>query len=220
MNYVEKSGKTVEDAITNALVEMGMTSDEVTVEVIDEGAKGLLSIFSKKLATVRVYRKNNLDQVAKKFLNDVFENMNIAVNIDTQISDNSLDIHLSGNKMGVLIGKRGQTLDSLQYLVSLVVNKASDSFIRVKLDTENYRDKRKETLKKLSMNLAKKAKKTNRKQKLEPMSPNERRIIHSTLQDVGGVSTFSEGNEPYRRVVIAPTNNKNFKRKPKKKSEK
>ncbi len=209
MKYVEKQGKTVEIAITDALVEMGLTSDKVVVEVIDEGPKGIFKLFSSKKATVRVYKKINLESIAKKFLEDVFANMNVSVEIETSLNENDLDILLSGDSMGLLIGKRGQTLDSLQYLVSLVVNKASDSYIRVKLDTENYRGKRKETLEKLSYSIAKKVKKTNRKQFLEPMNPNDRRIIHSTLQNFNGVSTFSEGNEPFRKVVIVPSSKAN-----------
>ncbi len=238
MKYIEKEGRTVEDAITNALVEMGVTSDQVVVEVIDEGAKGLFSMFSKKQAKVKVFRKENLDNVARKFLEDVFRDMNLVVDIDTSLNDNNLDIHLKGESMGLLIGKRGQTLDALQYLVSLVVNKASASYVRVKIDTENYRGKRKETLENLAFGLAKKARKTGRKQFLEPMNPNDRRIIHSTLQNFNGVSTSSEGNEPFRKVVIVPKNNnskqnnknnrnnnnknnknKNYNRRPKKKSE-
>ncbi len=211
MKYIEKQGKTVEDAITNALVEMGLTSDQVVVEVINEGAKGLFGLFSKKQATVRVFRKENLDNVARKFLEDVFRDMGLVVDIKTSLNENNLDIHLSGDSMGLLIGKRGQTLDSLQYLVSLVVNKASDSYIRVKLDTENYRGKRKETLEKLAFGIAKKARKTGKKQFLEPMNPNDRRIIHSTLQSFNGVSTTSEGNEPFRKVVVVPENNKGGK---------
>ncbi len=209
MKYVEKQGKTVEIAITDALVEMGLTSDKVVVEVIDEGPKGIFKLFSGKKATVRVYKKINLESIAKKFLEDVFANMNVSVDIETSLNENDLDILLSGGNMGLLIGKRGQTLDSLQYLVSLVVNKASDSYIRVKLDTENYRGKRKETLEKLSYSIAKKVKKTNRKQFLEPMNPNDRRIIHSTLQGFNGVTTFSEGNEPFRKVVIVPSSKAN-----------
>ncbi len=209
MKYVEKQGKTVEIAITDALVEMGLTSDKVVVEVIDEGPKGIFKLFSSKKATVRVYKKVNLESIAKKFLEDVFENMKVSVEIETSLNENDLEILLSGKSMGLLIGKRGQTLDSLQYLVSLVVNKASDSYVRVKLDTENYRGKRKETLEKLSYSIAKKVKKTNRKQFLEPMNPNDRRIIHSTLQNFNGVTTFSEGNEPFRKVVIVPSSKSN-----------
>lgn len=206
MKYVEKQAKTVEDAITEALVEMGATSDQVTVEVIEKGPSGLMSIFSSKLAKVRVYKKINVEQVAYDFLEEVFQKMNIEVNIQVTLDDhNNMTVDLSGPSMGVLIGKRGQTLDSLQYLVSLVVNKEADSYMRVKLDTENYRDRRKETLETLAKNLAHKVKITKKKFILEPMNPYERRIIHSTLQNNKNVETHSEGDEPYRKVVITPS---------------
>ncbi|PKM57623.1 MAG: DNA-binding protein [Firmicutes bacterium HGW-Firmicutes-3] len=206
MKYVEKQAKTVEDAITEALVEMGATSDQVTVEVIEKGPSGLMSIFSNKLAKVRVYKKINVEQVAYEFLEEVFQKMNIEVNIHVTLDEhNNMTVDLSGPSMGVLIGKRGQTLDSLQYLVSLVVNKEADSYMRVKLDTENYRDRRKETLETLAKNLAHKVKITKKKFILEPMNPYERRIIHSTLQNNKSVETHSEGDEPYRKVVITPS---------------
>ncbi|PKM54413.1 Protein jag [Petrocella atlantisensis] len=206
MRYVEKQAKTVEDAITEALVEMGATSDQVTVEVIEKGPSGLMSIFSSKLAKVRVYKKINVEQVAYDFLEEVFQKMNIEVSIQVSLDEhNNMTIDLSGPSMGVLIGKRGQTLDSLQYLVSLVVNKEADSYMRVKLDTENYRDRRKETLETLAKNLAHKVKITKKKFILEPMNPYERRIIHSTLQNNKNVETHSEGDEPYRKVVITPS---------------
>lgn len=205
MKYVEKQAKTVEDAITEALVEMGATSDQVTVEVLEKGPKGLMSIFSSKKAIVRVYKKMNPERTAVDFLTNIFEKMSMEVKIDVTLDDhNNMGINLSGPGMGVLIGKRGQTLDSLQYLVSLVVNKETDSYIRIKLDTENYRNRRKDTLETLAKNLAHKVKATHKKFTLEPMNPYERRIIHSTLQNNKNVETHSEGDEPYRKVVITP----------------
>lgn len=212
MKYIEKQAKTVEDAITEALVEMGTTSDNVTVEVIQKGPSGLMKLFSKKVAIVRVYKKVSIEQVAEDFLNDVFDKMKMNVTIKI-VLDNSknMSIDLSGVSMGVLIGKRGQTLDSLQYLVSLVVNREADSYVRIKLDTENYRARRKETLENLSKNLAHKVKTTRKKFTLEPMNPYERRIIHSTLQNNRFVDTHSEGDEPYRKVVITPSKKGNYK---------
>lgn len=206
---VEKRARTVDDAITEALVELGITSDQAIIEIIDKGSSGILSIFSSKQAVVRVSKKLSLSEIATQFLSDVFEKMNLEVTIDAQEEDgNILNIELSGPNMGVLIGKRGQTLDSLQYLVSLVVNKESDQFVRVKLDTENYRLRRKETLETLAINLANKVKKTGKKFALEPMNPYERRIIHYTLQDNAFVETHSEGEEPYRKVIITPARKK------------
>ncbi len=212
MRYVEKEAKTVEDAITEALVEMGLTSDQVTVEVLEKGPTGLMSIFSSKLSKVRVYKKINLEDIAFDFLTDVFEKMKMTVKVDIKMDEqNNMSIDLSGPSMGVLIGKRGQTLDSLQYLVSLVVNKESESYVRIKLDTEDYRNRRKETLETLAKNLANKVKSTRKKFTLEPMNPYERRIIHSTLQNNKNVETHSEGEEPYRKVVITPAGKNNSK---------
>ncbi len=209
MNVVEKTGRTVEDAITEALIELGATSEEVEIEVLDKGPSGLFSIFSNKEAKVRVSKKSSLEDIAKSFLASVFEKMNMEVNVAVEVDDkNNMNIDLSGDNMGVLIGKRGQTLDSLQYLVSLVVNKESDHYIRIKLDTEEYRTRRKKTLETLAGNLANKVKKSGKKFTLEPMNPYERRIIHSTLQNNKFVTTHSEGDEPYRKVIIVPNRKK------------
>ena len=148
--------------------------------------------------------KRSLEEVARVFLNDVFQamNMEVVIAIKYNEAEKSMDIELSGYEMGVLIGKRGQTLDSLQYLVSLVVNKESEEYIHVKVDTENYRQRRKETLENLAKNIAYKVKRTKRSVSLEPMNPYERRIIHSALQNDKYVTTHSEGEEPFRRVVV------------------
>jgi spoIIIJ-associated protein len=154
----------------------------------------------------------DVEGVAKKFLNDVFAAMNIQVNIEAKYNDSlkSLDVDLSGEEMGVLIGKRGQTLDSLQYLISLVVNRGTGEYIRVKVDTENYRQRRKETLENLAKNISYKVKRTRRPVSLEPMNPYERRIIHAALQNDKYVTTHSEGDEPFRRVVVTPKRESNY----------
>ena len=146
---------------------------------------------------------------AEDFLKDVFKAMDMVVDIKVteNTEEKTMDIELSGEEMGVLIGKRGQTLDSLQYLVSLVVNKYSDEYIRVKIDTENYRERRKETLENLARNIAYKVKRTRKTVSLEPMNPYERRVIHSALQNDRYVTTHSEGEEPYRRVVVTLKDN-------------
>ena len=147
----------------------------------------------------------NAPTIAKEFLIEIFKTMNIIVNIDAKITDkNSLLINLEGDDIGVIIGKRGQTLDSLQYLTNLVVNKGEYAYMSVSLDTADYRKRRKQTLEQLAVNLAKKAKKTKRNVSLEPMNPYERRIIHGALQNDPNVKTYSEGNEPFRYVVISP----------------
>ncbi|MBQ6993559.1 MAG: protein jag [Lachnospiraceae bacterium] len=145
-----------------------------------------------------------VEDQTKKFLQDVFKAMNMTVTIDAKYkeADHTLEVELSGPEMGVLIGKRGQTLDSLQYLISLVVNKGTAEYIRVKVDTENYRQRRKETLENLAKNISYKVKRTKRPVSLEPMNPYERRIIHSALQNDKFVTTHSEGEEPFRRVVV------------------
>lgn len=203
MDYVERTGRTVEDAIMEALIQLGTTRDKVEIDVIEEGSKGILGLFGAKDAVVRVKKIADPKEIAETFLTDIFRNMGLYVHIDTRLEDNNqLSIDLSGENMGIIIGKRGSTLDSLQYLVSLVVNKHSKSYIRVKIDTESYRSRRKETLETLARNLAKKVKSTGKRVSLEPMNPFERRVIHSALQNDKFVETHSEGDEPYRRVII------------------
>ena len=207
MEYIEVTAKTVSEAITEACQKLGVTSDKLEYEVIDEGSSGFLGIGSKP-AIIKASQKVteiSLEDRAKNFLNDVFASMEMEVVINVIYDENekSMDIDLSGDEMGVLIGKRGQTLDSLQYLVSLVVNKGEPDYIRVKVDTENYRQRRKDTLENLAKNIAYKVKRTKRSVSLEPMNPYERRIIHSALQNDKYVVTHSEGDEPYRRVIVS-----------------
>lgn len=203
MDYIEVSAKTVNDAITEACQKLVVTSDKLEYIVVEEGSTGFLGIGAKP-AIIKARVKCSVSDNAKNFLNEVFEAMNLTVVIDVKYDEanRSMDIDLSGDEMGVLIGKRGQTLDSLQYLVSLVVNKDTEDYIRVKVDTENYRQRRKETLENLAKNIAYKVKRTKRPVSLEPMNPYERRIIHSALQNDKYVTTHSEGEEPFRRVVV------------------
>ena len=203
MEYIEISAKTVSDAITEACQKFGVTSNKLDYQVVEEGSAGFLGIGSTP-AVIKVAVKNSIEDNAKNFLNDVFAAMNMTVVVDVKYdeADKNMDIDLSGDDMGVLIGKRGQTLDSLQYLVSLVVNKESEDYIRVKVDTENYRQRRKETLENLAKNIAYKVKRTRRPVSLEPMNPYERRIIHAALQNDKYVTTHSEGEEPFRKVVV------------------
>ncbi|MCH5343252.1 MAG: protein jag [Acetatifactor sp.] len=203
MEFIEVSAKTVNDAITEACQKLGVTSDKLDYQVIDEGSSGFLGIGSKP-AVIKASKKCSLEDNVKSFLSDVFDAMKITVvvNVKYDEQERNVDIDLSGDEMGILIGKRGQTLDSLQYLVSLVVNKDTEDYIRVKVDTENYRQRRKETLENLAKNIAYKVKRTRKTVSLEPMNPYERRIIHSALQNDKYVTTHSEGDEPYRRVVV------------------
>ncbi len=203
MEFTEFSAKTVDDAITEACQKLMVPSDKLEYEVVEEGSSGFLGIGAKP-AIIRAKAKSSVADVAKDFLKDVFEAMNMAVVVDVKYDEENknIDIELSGDEMGVLIGKRGQTLDSLQYLTNRVANKMQDGYVRVKLDTEDYRRRRKETLENLAKNIAYKVKRTKRSVSLEPMNPYERRIIHSALQNDKYVTTHSEGEEPFRRVVV------------------
>ena len=203
MEYIEFSAKTVNDAITEACQKFVVTSDKLEYEIVEEGSAGFLGIGSKP-AVIKARIKCSVADKASDFLKEVFEAMKMTVVVDAKYDEenNSLTIDLNGDEMGVLIGKRGQTLDSLQYLVSLVVNKDAEDYIRVKVDTEDYRRRRKETLENLAKNIAYKVKRTKRPVSLEPMNPYERRIIHSALQNDKYVTTHSEGEEPFRRVVV------------------
>ena len=298
MEYIEVTGKSVEEAITNACTKLGIPSDKLDYEVIDKGNSGFLGIFNSKPAKIKAREKQEetvveqvnaeepkkaieapvhaekkfekkadnfkkaepkkefkaepkkefkkeykpadnhknaevkevpkaeeqpkaepftaeQKEVIKKdiqtFLNNMFGAMSMEVKADITFDDeeNSVNVDLSGDNMGVLIGKRGQTLDSIQYLTSLVINKNSEKYVRVKLDTENYRKRRKETLESLAKNIAYKVKRSRRPVSLEPMNPYERRIIHSALQADKFVSTRSEGEEPFRHVVVYLDKEKN-----------
>ena len=204
MEKLEFTGKTVDEALTNALVQLETTSDKVEYEVIEKGSSGILGFINSKPAKILIWKKASMEDSINNFLNDVFAAMDLKVTVEMTVDSEEevININLVGDDMGVLIGKRGQTLDSLQYLVSLVANKESDKYYRVKLDTENYRDRRKATLESLAKNIAYKVKRTRRPVSLEPMNPYERRIIHSALQNDKYVSTHSEGEEPFRRVVV------------------
>lgn len=203
MEWKEITGKTVDEALTNAMLELGTTIENLEYEVIEKESSGFLGMFGKP-ARIRARIKMTVENTAKKFLSDVFSTMDINAKVEVQFDQENatVEVNIDGDEMGVLIGKRGQTLDSLQYLVSLVVNKNSENYIKVKLDTENYRARRKETLENLAKNIAFKVKRSRKPVSLEPMNPYERRIIHSALQNDKYVETYSEGEEPYRKVVI------------------
>jgi len=267
MNKLTVSARTVNDAITEASIQLGIASTSMEYEVIEKGSAGFLGIGAKqavitawkkddakkekprkekpvakeakketKKETTKEEKKEVVEKVAEqvveevseefteevpvkeeklaevesqtkeaceKFLYDVLKTMDMEVTLTSEIDeDGALSINIEGENMGILIGKRGQTLDSLQYLTNRVANKMQDGYVRVKLDTENYRQRRKETLENLAKNIAHKVKRTKRSVSLEPMNPYERRIIHSALQGDRYVSTHSEGEEPYRRVVV------------------
>lgn len=254
MKSIEKVARTVDEAITEALIELGASTDEVNIEVISKGSKGLLGIGARQ-AKVKVtlkekeveadfefkvskpeqqiepitkekvessrqaeviqdsedaviVTKEELDRVierAQNFLYKLLKEMNVDCKVNTEIiNNNRISICLEGKNMGTIIGKRGETLDAIQYLVNIVANKERKEYIKIMLDTENYRARREETLRNLAHKLSKKAQKTRKPIILEPMNPYDRRIIHSALQDSKIVKTHSEGKEPFRRVVITP----------------
>ncbi|OZV10474.1 protein jag [Tissierella sp. P1] len=205
MRSVIKVSKTVDEAIKEALIELNANKEDVKIEIIDEPSKGLFGLIGGKDAKVRVSVVYDPIEIADNFLSKVLSSMNIsAVNVVKREGDILIvDIKdISSTDMGILIGKRGNTLDAIQYLLSLVINKNKDSYIKVVVDTEGYRAKREETLVRLANKMAEKARYVKRPIKLEPMNPYERRIIHSALQNIQGITTYSEGDEPYRRVVI------------------
>lgn len=203
MKLIEVNGRTVDEAVDSALKELNVTKDKVEIEILDEGNKGFLNIFGAKPARIKVKVKRDYIVEAKSFLRNVLNSMGIKAEIRMKEEDDTININLIGPNMGLIIGYRGETLDSLQYLISLVVNKGHENpYKRVVLDTENYRAKREETLKRLAGKTAFKVRKFKKAIKLEPMNPYERRIIHAALQNDKSVYTYSEGEEPFRKIVI------------------
>ena len=203
MEFIEVSAKTVDEALTEASISLGIPSSEIEYEVVEKGSTGFLGIGSKN-AVIKARKKFSVEENVKEFLKSVFHAMDMAVEIIVKVNEEEklIEVELKGDDMGVLIGKRGQTLDSLQYLTNLAVNKHSENYYKVKVDTEDYRKRRKDTLENLAKNIAYKVKRTKRPVELEPMNPFERRVIHSALQNDKYVTTHSEGDEPYRHVVV------------------
>ncbi len=255
---IEKKAKSVEEAVAEALSELGINKDDAVIEIVQEPSKGFLGLGAKEAVvkvsakqtgengtktetaaaspapetvvqaeepeaddaeeTVKaedvelVYSDESPAENAKRFISDILNAMGLEVNVTAELVDDVVKVNLDGENMGIVIGKRGDTLDSLQYLTSLVVNRASEGYIKISIDTENYREKRSEALEALAQRLAAKVARTGKKFTLEPMNPYERRIIHSSLQDNEDVTTYSIGQEPYRKVVIAPKNPKPYGR--------
>lgn len=205
MKSVVKVSKTIDEALAEALSELDVKEDQVEVEVLEEPSKGLFGLIGAKEAKIRVTVKFDPIRIADEFLSQILDTMGIEANLKFQLNDDILNIEvvdISSSDLGILIGKRGNTLDAVQYLTSLCINKPRIKYIKVALDSEGYRKKREESLKKLARKMADKATYSKRPVKLEPMNPFERRIIHSELQNYRGVTTYSEGDDPYRRVVI------------------
>ncbi len=199
---VESVGKTIDEAINAAVKQLGVERDSVSVEVLGTPQKGFLGI-GATLAKVLV--SIEIDSVVQgvSFLESVLKQMNVNASMDIKKDIDGVRITLSGEDMGIVIGRRGETLDALQYLTSLVINKDKEDYVKVTLDTENYRHKREETLQRLASKLCEKVLRYRKSITLEPMNPYERRIIHASLQDKPGITTYSTGTEPNRSVVIA-----------------
>lgn len=211
-NYIDAEGvakninEALEVAIGNALSNLNVPREEVTYELLEKGKAGFLGL-GGVWAKVRVYYEVGKKQKAEVFLSGLFKLMNVNADIESkEEEDGRISITLKGEEMGLLIGRRGETLDALQYITGLAVNKNEEAFTRISIDTENYREKREEALEKLAKKVAEKVVKNRRSMTLEPMAPHERRIIHACLQDYEGVTTYSTGQDPNRRVVIALKN--------------
>jgi spoIIIJ-associated protein len=204
VKQVTATGQTVEEAVSSALAQLNTTRERTEISIIDEGKKGIFGIFGSRPAVVKVTVKIDPIEEAKKFLIDVAEKMGVEVTVNTEKEGKYIHFILSGEKIALLIGKRGQTLNSLQYLAQLVLNRYSDQYYTVMLDAEDYRKRRNETLIQLAERLAQKAVKTGKHVALEPMPSYERKVIHTALVDNKKIRTFSDGAEPYRHIVIAP----------------
>lgn len=204
MKVVEKVAKNIDEAVELGLQELGVLRDEVTIEVVEEPSKGLFGLIGTRPAKVKLTLKDNPAERADRLLKSIFKAMDIPVEVQVRDQDQLLIVNMEGPDLGVLIGRRGETLDSLQYLVNLAVNKNQEQRRKVILDVEGYRQRREETLQKLAARLADKAKQRGRSVVLEPMNSQERRIIHTALQARDDIYTFSEGEEPFRKIVISP----------------
>ena len=204
MKEVEKVGKTIDEAIELGLQEFGVLRDEVIIEVLEEPSKGLFGLIGSRPAKVKLTLKDNPARRTNHLLKNIFKAMDIPVDVAIKEHDQMLQVSLEGSDLGVLIGRRGETLDALQYLINLAINKNQEQRRKVILDVEGYRNRREETLQKLAMRLADKAKMRGRSVVLEPMNSQERRIIHTALQGRDDIYTFSEGEEPFRKIIISP----------------
>ncbi len=205
MDNIRQEAKSVIDAINKGLKKLDISREEAEVNIIKEGSKGFLGVFGGENAVVEIKKKKDPIELGKEFIKSVFSSTKLEVNVevmDEETNDEQVMYNLNSEDLGIVIGHRGETLDALQYLTSLVVNKETEEYYRVLLDAEGYRDRRKETLIRLANKLARKAVNTGRKVVLEPMPPHERRIIHMALKDNNKVKSYSEGKEPFRKVMI------------------
>jgi spoIIIJ-associated protein len=204
VKQVTATGQNVEEAVESALAQLQTTKDRAEVDIIDEGKKGIFGIFGSRPAVVKVTVIIDPLEEAKKFLTQVSEQMGAPVEIEIKRDGKQVHFVMTGEKIALLIGKRGQTLNSLQYLTQLVINRFSNQYLTVILDAEDYRNRRSETLIQLAHRLALKAVKSGKDVPLEPMPSYERKVIHTALADNKRVKTFSDGSEPHRFIVITP----------------
>jgi len=208
MDSVRQEAKTVVDAINKALKKLDISREEAEIEIIKEGSKGIFGLFGGENAVVDVKIKKDPIEIGKEFIEQVFSSTKLDVEVEVmeeKTNEEQVMYNLKSDDLGIVIGHRGETLDALQYLTSLAVNKETEEYYRVLIDAEGYRDRRKETLVRLANKLARKAVKTERKVVLEPMPPHERRIIHMALKDNSKVTSYSKGEEPFRKVMIELT---------------
>ncbi len=203
MKEIIKKGKTVDEAINAALSELGVSRENAKIEIISEGNKGIFGIGSKDAEVKVSFGEMDAEAIAKDFVENIVEKLGLNAEITTSAEEDKVNMNISGDGMGIIIGRRGETLSSLQYLTNLVVNRKVDDYIKVSIDTENYKQKREEALIKLAHKTAEKVIKYRRSFTLEPMNPYERKVIHSALQENEKISTYSTGSEPSRRVVVA-----------------
>ncbi|MCR4399986.1 MAG: RNA-binding cell elongation regulator Jag/EloR [Syntrophomonadaceae bacterium] len=204
MESVEKRGKSVDEAIKAALEELGAEFEDVTIEILEEPTKGLLGVLGKKSALVRVTLRDKPEAKVVEILEKILQCMKIDYRIQAaEFSEGVVRVNIVGNDMGLLIGRKGETLNSLQFLMGLIVNRGREDKIRVMLDVEDYRLKREQGLRELALRLSEKVKRTNRSVVMRPMTPQERRIVHTVLQNDPAIVTYSQGEEPNRKVVIS-----------------
>ena len=203
MKEIIKKGKTVDEAINAALSELGVSRENAKIEIISEGNKGIFGIGSKDAEVKVSFGEIDAEAIAKECVENIVAKLGLNAEITTSAEEDKINMNISGDGMGIIIGRRGETLSSLQYLTNLVVNRKVDDYIKVSIDTENYKQKREEALIKLAHKTAEKVIKYRRSFTLEPMNPYERKVIHSALQENEKISTYSTGSEPSRRVVVA-----------------
>jgi spoIIIJ-associated protein len=204
MNWIEASGATTEEATKEALDQLGVTHQEAEIEILDSGSKGFLGIIGSKQARVRARPKTTPDKAITEFLKQVIEAIGLDVRFQVRPEEECWRVDFEGRDVRILIGRRGETLNSLQLITSLVINKHMENKVRLIMDAEGYRERREETLRRLARRLTERVRRTRHEVALEPMTPNERRVIHVALQDNPWVETGSTGEEPYRKVIISP----------------